>query len=261
MKTEDGPVGAERVLTVLMELAKEPDGLTLDETTRRLNASKPTVHRALASLARVGLATHVSRGRYVLGDEFLRLAFQHQDRRTDSARVEPLLEAITAEFGETTHYAVLDGDEVVYRAKRDPREGAIRLTSTVGGRNPAYRTGVGKVLLAWSLNSPAAALAWARERELPARTPTTITDPTAFAHALEQARDDGYAVDDQENEAGVNCIAVPVFLDSPTAPSGALSISALSFRTPLADLVAAVERVHTIAAAHDVRTRPKPVGS
>lgn len=259
-ETEQGPVGAERVLKVLMELAKEPDGLTLDETTRRMNASKPTVHRALASLARVGLAKRVERGRYVLGDEFLRLAFQHQDRRTDSARLEPLLDALTVEFGETTHYAVLDGDEVVYRAKRDPLEGAVRLTSTVGGRNPAYRTGVGKLLLAWSLGTSAAAREWAQSRELSARTPTTITDPAAFARTLQRIRVDGYAVDDQENEPGVNCIAVPVFLESASTPSGALSISALSFRTPLAELTAAVERIHTIAAAHDVPTRPQPAG-
>lgn len=257
-ETDQGPVGAERVLKVLMELAKESEGLTLDEITRRMNASKPTVHRALASLTRVGLAKRVERGQYVLGDEFLRLAFQHQDRRTDSARLEPLLDALTAEFGETTHYAVLDGDEVVYRAKRDPLEGAVRLTSTVGGRNPAYRTGVGKVLLAWSLSSSEAAVAWVQERELAARTPTTITDPEAFVEALDRARADGFAVDDQENEPGVNCIAVPVFLDSATAPSGALSISALSFRTPLTELTAAVERIHTIAAAHDVPTRPQP---
>ncbi len=259
METEPGPVGAERVLKVLMELAREPGGLTLDETTRRMNASKPTVHRALASLTRVGLAKRVDRGQYVLGDEFLRLAFQHQDRRTDSARVEPLLDALTTEFGETTHYAVLDGDEVVYRAKRDPVEGAVRLTSTVGGRNPAYRTGVGKLLLSWSLPSSDSAVAWAKERELAARTPTTLTDPAAFADALARARADGFAVDDQENEPGVNCIAVPVFLDSPRVPSGALSISALSFRTPLSALTAAVERIHTIAAEHDVPTRPQPV--
>lgn len=260
-ETDQGPVGAERVLTVLMELAKVPEGLSLDELTKRVEAAKPTVHRALASLTRVGLANRLERGRYVLGDEFLRLAFLHQDRRLDSARMEPLLDALTAEFGETTHYAVLDKDEVVYRAKRDPAEGAVRLTSTVGGRNPAYRTGVGKVLLAWSLDTPASAAAWARAHELRPRTETTITDPALFVQTLEQVRAQGYAVDDQENELGVNCIALPVFLDSPLVPSGALSVSALSFRTPLPELVAGLERIRSIADAHDVRTRLQTTGS
>ncbi|MCK2035467.1 IclR family transcriptional regulator [Microbacterium sp. SSW1-49] len=260
-ETDQGPVGAERVLTVLMELAKVPEGLSLDELTKRVEAAKPTVHRALASLTRVGLANRLERGRYVLGDEFLRLAFLHQDRRLDSARMEPLLDALTAEFGETTHYAVLDKDEVVYRAKRDPTEGAVRLTSTVGGRNPAYRTGVGKVLLAWSLDAPGAAAAWARAHELRPRTEMTITDPALFVRTLEEVRTQGYAVDDQENELGVNCIALPVFLDSPLVPSGALSVSALSFRTPLPELVARLERIRSIADAHDVRTRLQTTGS
>lgn len=259
-ESETGPVGAERVLTVLVELAKEPEGLGLDELTRRVGAAKPTVHRALGSLTRLGLANRLARGRYVLGDEFLRLAFLHQDRRADSARMEPVLEALTATFGETTHYAVLDGAEVVYRAKCDPAEGSIRLTSTVGGRNPAYRTGVGKMLLAWRFDSVDAGEAWAATQVLEPKTPTTITSPHDLAAALRAARELGYATDDQENEAGVNCIALPVFLDSPHTPSGALSVSALSFRTPLGDLTAAVERIHAIADAHDVRTRPEPTG-
>jgi IclR family transcriptional regulator, acetate operon repressor len=259
-ESEQGPVGAERVLTVLIELAKEPEGLSLDELTKRLGAAKPTVHRALGSLTRLGLAGKLERGRYVLGDEFLRLAFLHQDRRSDSAAIEPLLETLTEEFGETTHYAALAGDEVVYRAKRDPLEGAVRLTSTVGGRNPAYRTAVGKLLLAWRFDTDDEVLAWAAGQTLAQKTPTTLSDPRALAAALRDARERGYATDDQENEPGVNCIALPVFLGSPNTPTGALSISALSFRTPLVELTGAVERIHAIADAHRIRTRATPTG-
>lgn len=87
------------------------------------------------------------RGVYVLGDEYLRLAFHNFDGRPETVRVQPLLEAVAAEFGETAHYAVLAGHDIVYRAKMDPPVGAVRLTSVVGGRNPAYRTAVGKALL------------------------------------------------------------------------------------------------------------------
>ena len=57
---------------------------------------------------------------------------------------------------------------------------------------------------------------------------------------LARTREQGYATDDQENETGVNCLALPVFLTSPSAPSGALSISALAYRTPLPALVEAL---------------------
>ena len=79
------------------------------------------------------------RGVYVLGDEFLRLAFRNLDGRPETARIQPLLEELAAEYGETAHYAVLAGKDIVYRAKMDPPQGAVRLTSVIGGRNPAYR--------------------------------------------------------------------------------------------------------------------------
>ena len=81
---------------------------------------KPTVHRALAALCRAGLAGKDGRGRYLLGDEFLRMAFAHHEARPDHLRVRPILDRLTARFGETSHYAVLDGTSIVYRAKVDP---------------------------------------------------------------------------------------------------------------------------------------------
>jgi IclR family transcriptional regulator, acetate operon repressor len=148
-------VGAERVLAVLTALARQPAGVGLDELARTLGAPKPTVHRALAVLRRTGFAVQHSRGRYELGDEFLRLAFAHHEARPEHLRVQPLLEELAVRHGETAHYAVLDGRPV----------------------------------------------------------------------------------DDQENEPGVHCLAVPAFLGSPSTPSGAVSVSALAYRTPLSTLV------------------------
>ncbi|WP_285725635.1 IclR family transcriptional regulator [Psychromicrobium xiongbiense] len=248
-------VGAERVLSVLIALAEEPDGLSLDELTRRIGSAKPTVHRALASLRKLGLANQLGRGTYVLGDEFVRLAYLHQGRRSSVARVEPFLEALTREFGETSHFAILDGDEVVYQAKSDPVEGAIRLTSTIGGRNPARRTAVGKLLLAYRYPEKQSALEWVMTQTLTAKTAKTITDPDALVDTLIAAHEHGFAVDDQENETGVNCVALPIFLDSPHEPTGAVSVSGLSFRTPLSRLVESIPQIRTLAAEFDIRTR------
>jgi DNA-binding IclR family transcriptional regulator len=59
-------------------------------------------------------------------------------------------------------------------------------------------------------------------------------------------RAQGYAVDDQENEVGINCIAFPVHLASPTVPSGAMSVSAVAYRTPLSALIAAAPDIGRI---------------
>ncbi|MEQ3552639.1 IclR family transcriptional regulator [Pseudonocardia nematodicida] len=239
-------VGADRVLAVLKELASHPDGAGLDQLTRAIGSPKPTVHRALRSLRRAGLADQDDTGRYVLGDEFLRLAFAHHEVRPEHVRIRPALEALAVEFGETTHYAVLDGRDVVYRAKVDPPVGAVRLTSTIGGRNPAHSTAVGKLLLAHRLRTRADVAGWSRGHELVERTSRTRCTVDAIHAELQLARSRCFATDDQENEVGVNCLAVPVFSTSSEVPSGAVSVSALAYRTPLRNLVDAVGEIRAM---------------
>lgn len=236
-------VGSDRVLAVLKELARYPDGVGLEELTRIMGSPKPTVHRALQSLRRAGLADQDTRGQYLLGDELLRMAFAHHEARPEHVRIRPVLASLAAHFGETAHYAVLDGDEVVYRAKVDPPVGSVRLTSTIGGRNPAHSTGVGKLLLAEHLLTLEDVELWADKADLARRTPRTLCTADDLHRDLQQIRVNGYAVDDQENETGINCIALPVYLTSPATPSGAISISGLAFRTPLTELVDAVGEV------------------
>jgi DNA-binding IclR family transcriptional regulator len=236
-------VGSDRVLAVLKELARHPDGIGLEELTRLMDSPKPTVHRALTSLRRAGLADQDTRGHYGLGDEFLRMAFAHHEARPDHVRVRPAIEALARRFGETVHYAVLDDREVVYRAKVDPPEGAVRLASTVGGRNPAHATAVGKLLLASRLRDLPAVRTWVDRAPLGRRTPNTLCTAQDLHRELAEIRMRGYAVDDQENEPGVNCLALPVYLTSAVTPSGAVSISAIAYRTPLSELTEAVDSI------------------
>jgi IclR family acetate operon transcriptional repressor len=239
-------VGSDRVLAVLIELAGHADGVGLDELARTMGSAKSTVHRALASLKRAGLAEQDARGSYLLGDEFLRLAFNHHELRPEHVRVRPVLEELAQHFGETVHYAVLSDRSVVYRSKVDPPVGAVQLTSVVGGRNPAYCTAVGKLLLSYTLADDQAVRDWVGATELARHTDNTITSVDRLCEELEQIRRQGYSVDDQENEAGVNCVALPVFLTSPSIPSGAISVSGLFYRTPLHALVEEVETIRTI---------------
>jgi IclR family transcriptional regulator, acetate operon repressor len=242
-------VGTDRVLAVLTELAQHGGGVSLEEMTRAVASPKPTVHRALASLCRFGFAARNGHGRYVLGDEFLRLAFAHHEARPDHLRIQPVLSELATRYGETAHYAVLDGDTVVYRAKVDPPAGALRLTSTVGGRNPVHSTAVGKLLLAYALSDEPAVADWAGDRPLARRTPHTLTTAKALAADLARIRVAGYAVDDQENEPGIVCVAVPVFLASPTRPSGAVSVSAPVSRTSLDTLLAQIPAIRATVEA------------
>jgi IclR family acetate operon transcriptional repressor len=243
-------VGSDRVLTVLVELANHPNGVTLDDMAKAVGSPKTTVHRALASLCRAGLANKDGRGHYILGDEFLRLAFSHHESRPDHLRVQPILRQLAERYEETAHYAILDGASIIYRAKVDPSIGSIRLTSTIGGSNPAHCTAIGKVLLAQRLMNLDEVKQWTSHRTLTRRTERTVTTPEELHRELELVREQGYGVDAEENEQGVNCIAFPYYLSSPIVASGAISISALSYRTPLQELVDDVPIIRAIVEGH-----------
>src|SRR5690625_6914678 len=77
---------------------------------------------------------------------------------------------MTLHFEETVHYTVLADRSVIYRSKVDPPTGAVKLTSTVGGRNPAHATGAGKLLLSHLLITPEQVADWVREAPLVRRT-------------------------------------------------------------------------------------------
>jgi DNA-binding IclR family transcriptional regulator len=243
-------VGADRVIAVLTELAEHPLGVTLDELAGNLRSTKPTVHRALATLRRAGLADLVGRGVYVLGDEYLRLAFRNFEGRPDNQRIQPLLAELAEQYGETAHYAILSGPDIIYRAKTDPPRGSVRLTSVVGGRNPAYRTAVGKALLSSRLRSIDDVTKWFGDFPLEATTPHTLTTAAQLLDELRATKQRGYGADDQESELGVNCVAIPIFLDGSPEPSGAISVSAVSFRCPLDTLVAAVPEIRETIRRH-----------
>lgn len=243
--------GTERTLVVLKELAGYHDGVSLDELSAALEWPKSSVHRALAALVRADLAAHPRPGSYVLGSEFVRLAYAHAEAREVSRLVTPCLEELTAEFAETSHYGELQGVEVVYLAKVVPAQQTLQMTSTIGGRNPAYCTGIGKALLAYQLTAET-------EDEdfldhigpLVARTPKTLVDTTRFLDDLRATRERGYSLDDEESELNINCIGFPLFLDSPSVPSGAISIAALRHRLPLKSLERNVEHIREIIRRH-----------
>jgi DNA-binding IclR family transcriptional regulator len=243
--------GADRVLGVFKALARYPHGVTLDELAERTRSPKSSVHRALATLRRAGLAEQDRDGRYRFGMEALRIAFAYYEGLDQRLLVQPALDALAERFGETAHYAHLDGGEVVYVAKvmRHDHDG-VRLGSRVGGRNPAHCTGVGKLLLAFTLPTQDAVAAYAAAHPLVPRTAATLVTPAALHADLEGVRERGYSIDREENEAGVGCVALPVFVGPGPQPSGAVSVTTIMRRTPLETLLDRVDEMREILRAH-----------
>jgi IclR family acetate operon transcriptional repressor len=250
--------GADRVLEALKKLAGHSSGVALEALSRELGAPKSSTHRALAALRRAGFAEQDDRGHYRLGSELVRIAFDYHERRDEVDLVRPVLQTLSDWLSETAHYAHLEGAEVVYLAKIQPTDQAITMSSSIGGRNPAHATGVGKVLLAQELPDDDAVREFvARYGPLERRTRNTHVSARALANDLRVWRERGYALDREESELGVNCIAFPLYLGSGRRPSGAVSVSAVAMRTDVARLEAVAERIRAaIEKALGPVTRP-----
>jgi DNA-binding IclR family transcriptional regulator len=187
-----------------------------------------------------------------LGYGLLKLAFSYYEGLDEVGRIRPVLTALAERFGETTHYAILDRSEVVYLAKVQPATSRYQMTSVIGGRNPAYCTGVGKALLAYTLKDESRVGDFVDHHEPPLvrHTDHTITTAKKLHKELVLIREEGYAVDREENEPGINCLAIPLFLTSKLVPDGAVSITAVAQRFPLEKLEKSVDEAREVIREH-----------
>jgi DNA-binding IclR family transcriptional regulator len=238
----------DRALRLLQELGSHGSGATLEELAAATGLPKSSVHRTLAALRGRGFATQQDDGRYLIGSELLRVAFDFHERVDLRVILRPVLKRLRDELNETVHLGLLQGGDVVYLDKLESSH-PITLTSTVGGRNPAHCTAVGKALLAFTYPDETQLRAWiARQGSLAARTEHSITSPDALVREAARVRVEGYARDMEESEVGVRCVAAPVFLGS-ALPRAAVSVSAPRERLPASRMRFVVPELRSAAAA------------
>ena len=155
----------------------------------------------------------------------------------------PYMEELNKRVGETIHLVVMDGFEIVYINKVESVQ-SLRIATRVGGRLPAYCTGVGKVLLA--ALSPQELNLFLKSAPLRKLTGNTIMDPEKLKESFIRIRSQGYALDLEEFSQGLICVAAPLFNYS-QKEIGAISISGPSHRMKekkieyLIHLIAAVQ--------------------
>ncbi len=211
---------AKRVMQILDLLRDYPLGLTISEVGRLLKLPKSSTHELLHSMAQ-GKYLQQDRTRYSLGLKVFEIG-QAAVRSSELIQyARPAMRWIGEELNESVQLATLDGTEVVYLSKMQFRR-EIRLQSKVGGRIPAYATGLGKAILSKIPNDEV------RNRfskiSFEKFTPNTLHSIDALLKDLEKIRKIGYAVDREEYAKGVFCYAMPV-MDSLNKTLGAISVS------------------------------------
>ncbi len=198
----------DRALDILESFGYSQEELGVTELSRKLRLPKNNVFRLLATLETRGYIEQDQRtGNYRLGIKTFEVGnvFLHHLGLRRQAR--PVLEELLAKCNETAYLAVVDATEAVYILTQETSH-AVRVASRMGQRLPAYCTAAGKVQLAYESQDRLVELF--RDRHLTPRTPNTLAElPKLLAHLREVAKQ-GYAVDDEELELGMRCVAAPV---------------------------------------------------
>ncbi|MBU4465491.1 MAG: helix-turn-helix domain-containing protein [Actinobacteria bacterium] len=195
-----------RGLAVIRAFDAENPALTLSEVARRTGLTRAATRRFLLTLETLGYVRSDARV-FALTPRVLELGFSYLSALSLPEIVQPHLEALSREVGESVSAAVLDGTDIVYVA-RVPTGRIMSVRITIGTRFPAFATSMGRVLLAQMPDAAAdAALA---ASGLPSFTDRTLTDSSMLRAELDRVRAQGWSLVDGELEPGLRSIAAPV---------------------------------------------------
>ncbi len=210
-----------RGLQILDLIAGADRPLGITEIANTLDLDKSSVSRLVKTLVKYDYVQPDTGSRgYVLGKRVRQMSWHYLNRMPVREKAKPYLYRLVEQTGECAHTAVYSEGKALMIDDVEA-EASLRVVGGIGRMIPLHCTAVGKALLAFSdLPFPAC---------LEAETPRTITDHDALLDHLEHIRAQGYALDDEEHQAGVRCLAAPVY-DYMGAVIAAIGISGPTVR-------------------------------
>lgn len=202
----------ERALVLLDALAEHNNGLTLTELSELVNLHASTAYRLLATMLKHGYVRQDSRSKaYRLGFRLLRVGQAANEQLDLRDEVIVDLEALAQDVQELANLVIPNGNQATYIAQVNGREGrsGVQMFTQLGANVPLCCTAVGKCILAYLPEDERAQIL--KEEDFQKFTPHTITSVQELQDELAQARCNGWAIDDEERELGVRCVASPVW--------------------------------------------------
>lgn len=229
--------GALKPLALLEAVASMGHAPALAELAISVGVPKPTMHRWLGALEEAGLLQRTPDGRkFELAPRASRLAFSILGNRPSGTLRHEILQRVVQDVGEACNLTVLDGSQVTY-LDRVEAEWPLRISFQQGSTVPAYCSASGKLFLA--LMRPAKRdllLGLISPEQL---TENTITDKAKLLEECAEIRRVKYALDREEFQPGLVCLAVPVFQQKAQSRAcvAALALQAPVTRMPLSDIL------------------------
>jgi IclR family transcriptional regulator, KDG regulon repressor len=219
-----------KTLDILEKIKTTEAGYTLADLARKVGLPKATVYRILCTLEGRGYLDRGAGGSYRLAKKLFDLQRTVPLEQMLHRVAQPVMERLVASCKETVNLGILDaGEVVVINTVESPQ--AVRMSSKIGNRRHLHSTAIGKVLLAGLPDKEVQRLL--RLKGTPKLTEETLTSKAAVLAEIMKVRQQGWALDNQENEIEGRCIGAAI-----TSPEGqvlaALSISGPEFRMDLA---------------------------
>jgi IclR family KDG regulon transcriptional repressor len=198
-----------RAFAILEEVARHREGIALAELSKLVGLHNSTTFHLAKTMVTLGyMRQERDSKRYRVGRPLFALAASALDEIEMVNLATPILEDLSRESGESSHFAVRMADSVVVIA-RTSGAGAFQLTDRVGVVRPAHCTALGKIILA-SLR-PDQLKRFLERVDLKPSTKKSITEPSALLREITEIRRSAIAFDDGEFNAEVRCVAVPVY--------------------------------------------------
>jgi len=199
----------ERAFDVIELLATSKDGLGVTEIGQQLGLHKSTVHRLLNALSNRGYIEKNPRNNtYKLGLRFMEISGLFLKQLELKTEALPFMRRLAEIVGQPVHLAILEGLEVIYIEKVE-LVNTIRMYSQIGRRVPVHYSAIGKTLL--SGLSPERLNEVLGQLPYEAFTPNTLCSPEQLKEAVCQVIRNGWALDNEEHEPGIRCIAAPIY--------------------------------------------------
>ena len=212
----------------ILEFLAERGHASLAEICSESGLNKSTGHRFLNALRHLGYVRQVEDGSYAPTMKLAQLGMLVSDNLDLLSEARPVIRELGRETQETIHLAAIDETHLVYLDKiESTRNLRVAMMSRIGASAPTYCTGVGKALLAFVDEETRDHTLGGEHFER--HTPNTLPDRAALEKELTRIRAAGVALDNEEHEIGVRCVAAPV-LDPDGRAVAAISVSAPSVR-------------------------------
>lgn len=220
-------------LEVIQAFDYEHPRMTLSEVAARTGMNRAKARRFLLTLHALGYVRKQQRY-FELAPRVLQLGYAFLSANNYRDVIQQHLEDITAETGESSSLGVLDGNDVIYVARSAAKHRLMAITLSVGTRLPAAHTSMGRILLAQLPDQDLDH--FLSTISLASYTSKTVTDVNELRSQIINARQQGYAISDQELDSGLRSIAVPVY-DAKQHLMGAINISTNAARVDLDTLI------------------------